>query len=262
MRAVAGRWMVRESRLLTLGKFVFVNITHPSCTTGLCDPSSACSLKTRVHPEVAWCPPQNSLQLFISGSCFPALSLWVLIEPRIQVECGLLVMVCPGSKTPGVVPWAGRGWKHASPGGCNTEKPTTQMLTIPTEKWKAKLLSWVSLFATSWAAHSIFPGQITGVGSLSLLQRLFPTQGSNPGLLHCRRILYQLSHKESPRILERVAYPFSTGSSRPRNRTGVSCIAGGFFTNWAIRETHIRSMQLVWHRCVWSVTGQNKCFMS
>ena len=38
------------------------------------------------------------------------------------------------------------------------------------------------------------PGQNTGVGSLSLLQGIFPTQGSNPGLLHCRRILYQLSH--------------------------------------------------------------------
>ena len=46
------------------------------------------------------------------------------------------------------------------------------------------------------------PGQNTGVGSLSLLQGIFLTQGSNPGLLHCRRILYQLSHKGSPRILE------------------------------------------------------------
>ena len=42
------------------------------------------------------------------------------------------------------------------------------------------------------------PGQNTGVGCLSLLQRIFPTQGSNPGLLHCRWILYQLSHKGSP----------------------------------------------------------------
>ena len=42
------------------------------------------------------------------------------------------------------------------------------------------------------------PGQNTGVGSLSLLQGIFPTQGLNPGLLHCRQILYQLSHKESP----------------------------------------------------------------
>ena len=56
------------------------------------------------------------------------------------------------------------------------------------------------------------PGQNTGVGSLSLLQT-FPTQRSNPGLPHCRQILYQLSHKGSPRILGWVAYPFSRGSS-------------------------------------------------
>ena len=80
------------------------------------------------------------------------------------------------------------------------------------------------------------PGQNTGVGSLSLLQRIFPTQGSNPGLLHCRQILYQLNHKRSPRILELVAYTFSSRSSRPRNQTGVSCTAGRFFTNWAMRE--------------------------
>ena len=42
------------------------------------------------------------------------------------------------------------------------------------------------------------PGQNTGVDSFSLLQGIFPTQGSNPGLPHCRQILYQLSHKGSP----------------------------------------------------------------
>ena len=41
-------------------------------------------------------------------------------------------------------------------------------------------------------------GQNTGVGSLSLLQRIFPTQGLNPGLLNCGQILYQPSHKGSP----------------------------------------------------------------
>ena len=41
------------------------------------------------------------------------------------------------------------------------------------------------------------PGQNTGVGSLSLHQGIFPTEGSNPGLPHCRQILYQLNHKES-----------------------------------------------------------------
>ena len=45
------------------------------------------------------------------------------------------------------------------------------------------------------------PGQNAGVGSLSLLQGIFPTQGSNPDLPHCSQILYQLSHKGSPRIL-------------------------------------------------------------
>ena len=52
------------------------------------------------------------------------------------------------------------------------------------------------------------PGQNTGVGNLSLLQGIFPTQGSNPGLLHCRRILYQLSHQGSPLSLrEMVSFP-------------------------------------------------------
>ena len=68
------------------------------------------------------------------------------------------------------------------------------------------------------------PGQNIGVGSLSLLQWIFLMQGSNPGLPFCRQILYQLSHQGSPRILEWVAYPFSNGSSWPRNWTGVSAL--------------------------------------
>ena len=43
------------------------------------------------------------------------------------------------------------------------------------------------------------PGQNTGVGSLSLLQEIFPTQGSNAGLSHCGQILHQLSHQGSPK---------------------------------------------------------------
>ena len=101
-----------------------------------------------------------------------------------------------------------------------------------------------SVVSDSLQPHGLYSpwnslGQNTGVGSLSLLQGIFPIQGSNPGLPCCRRILYQLSRKGSPRILEWVAYPFSSGSSWPRNWTGVSCIAGGFFPNWAIREARI-----------------------
>ena len=100
--------------------------------------------------------------------------------------------------------------------------------------------SFSVMFDSLWP-HGLYspwnsPGQNTDVGSLSLLQGIFPTQKSNPGPPHCRQILFQLSHKGSPRILELVAYPFSSGSSQPRNRTGVSFIVGGFFTNWAIRE--------------------------
>ena len=80
------------------------------------------------------------------------------------------------------------------------------------------------------------PGQNTGVSSLSFLQGIFPAQGLNPSLPNCRWILNQLSHTGRSRILEWVAHPLSSGSSQPRNRTGVSCIAGRFFANWAIRE--------------------------
>ena len=85
-----------------------------------------------------------------------------------------------------------------------------------------------------YTVHGILQARI--LECLSLLQGVFPTQRSNLGLPRCRRILYQLSHKGSPRTLEWVAYPFSSGSSWPRYQTGVSYIVGGFFTNWAIKE--------------------------
>ena len=72
------------------------------------------------------------------------------------------------------------------------------------------------------------PDHNTGVGSLSLLQGIFPTQGSNPGLPHCRQIIFQLRHQGSPRMLEWAACSFSSRSSRPRHRTGVSHIAGSY----------------------------------
>ena len=88
------------------------------------------------------------------------------------------------------------------------------------------------------SVHGDSPGRNTGVGSLSLLQGIFPTQGSNPGLPHWRQILHCLSLQESPRILQWVVYPFCRGSSQPRSPTRVSCIAGGFCTSWASREAH------------------------
>ena len=107
-----------------------------------------------------------------------------------------------------------------------------------------------SVTSESLCPHGLYspwnsPGQNTGMGSLSLLQGIFPTQGSNPGLPHCKQILYQLSHEGSPRILEWVTYPFFSGSSQPRNHTGVSCITGRFFTNEAIREVLIEYYSII-----------------
>ena len=51
-----------------------------------------------------------------------------------------------------------------------------------------------SLVSNSLQSHGLYTGHNTGVGNLSLLQGIFPTQGLNPGLTHCRRILHQLSH--------------------------------------------------------------------
>ena len=53
----------------------------------------------------------------------------------------------------------------------------------------------------SSCVHGDSPGKNTEVGCHPLLQGIFPAQGSNPGLLHCRQILYQLSHQRSPVVL-------------------------------------------------------------
>ena len=72
--------------------------------------------------------------------------------------------------------------------------------------WSAYKGRWVQVaqwYLTQWP-HGLngpwnSPGQNTGVGSCSLLQGIFPNQGSNSGLPHCRQILYQLSHQGSPK---------------------------------------------------------------
>ena len=106
--------------------------------------------------------------------------------------------------------------------------------------WCAKSLSCVWLFGIPWTvAHQgplsmgILQARILEwVAMPSSRQGIFPTRS----LLHCRQILYHVSHHGNPRILEWVAYPFPRGSFRPRNWTEVSCIAVKFFTSRAIRE--------------------------
>ena len=117
---------------------------------------------------------------------------------------------------------------------------------IVAKVWKWKSLSRVWLCdPMDYTVHGILQTKILEWVAFPFSRGCSQHQGLNPGLLHCRRILYQLSHKGSPGILEWVTHPFSRGSSRPRNRTGVSCIAGWFFTNWAIREANVYRMLIM-----------------
>ena len=101
------------------------------------------------------------------------------------------------------------------------------------------------------SVHGDSPGKNTGVGCHVLLEGIFPTQGRNPGLLHCRWIFYHLSHQGSPvseshSIVSASLRPhglYSPWNSPGQNTevgrlsllqeifpTQVSCIAGRFFT--------------------------------
>ena len=90
---------------------------------------------------------------------------------------------------------------HQLPGWLANKLPSMHYLSFLSQvllillcevKWKS--LSRVQLFVTPWTWNSL--GQNTGVDSLSLLQGIFPTQRLNPGLLHCKWILYQLRRRE------------------------------------------------------------------
>ena len=82
-------------------------------------------------------------------------------------------------------------------------------------------------FATSWTVDHQAPlsmefSKNTGVGSQSLLQGIFLTQGSNLSLLHCRQILYHLSHKGGPdnRITSLRTNPLSSGKTNSTQGMG------------------------------------------
>ena len=122
-------------------------------------------------------------------------------------------------------PWSGTCIPHAT-----TKDPTTKPQSSQVNKWKKVKSEICSVISDSM--------QILQVRILEWVS-FSPPRGWTQVCLHCRWILYQVSHKGSPRILQWVAYPFSTGSTWPRNQTGVTCIAGRFFTNWVIREAPI-----------------------
>ena len=85
-------------------------------------------------------------------------------------------------------------------GGIPTSfKVISNVMIFPKERKRKSLVVTDSLWPHGLYSPWNSPGQNTGVGSHFLFQGIFPTQGSNPGLPHCRRILYQLIHQGSPK---------------------------------------------------------------
>ena len=90
------------------------------------------------------------------------------------------------------------------------------------------------------SVHEDSPGKNTGMGCHALLQGIFPTQGSNPGLPHCMAdsLLSEPPGKsKNTGVCKLIPSPGEL--SRPKNQTGVSCIASWFFTKCAIREARL-----------------------
>ena len=112
---------------------------------------------------------------------------------------------------------------------------------FPVEPWVLQWSESHSVMSDSLQPHGLYipwnsPGQNTGVGSLCPSPGDLPNPGVEPRSLTLQADFLPAEPQGSPRILEWVAYPFSSGSSQPRNWTRVSCIASGFFTSWAARE--------------------------
>ena len=83
--------------------------------------------------------------------------------------------------------------------------------------------------------HGDYPSKNARVGCHALLQGIFPNQGSNPGLLYCRQILYCLSHQESPRILEWVQFS-SVAQSCPTLCDPMDCSMPVFLVHHQLPE--------------------------
>ena len=109
------------------------------------------------------------------------------------------------------------------------------------EQWKSKLLSRIWLFATPWTVACLAPlsmefsRQEYWNGWHYLLQGIFPTQGSNSGLLHCRQILYQLSHYV--RVLCPPLTPRVYSDSFPLSRLSNHLLFRRIFNQGSVKST-------------------------
>ena len=129
------------------------------------------------------------------------------LENGIAINSSILACRIPWTKEPGRLQsmWSqrvGQNWVTF-----------THMILKRSSQLILDVLIQIYLYLASVMSDSLWPnglyslwnspGQITGMGSRSLLQGTFPTQGSNLGLWHCRQILYQLSHQGSPIFIQK-----------------------------------------------------------
>jgi len=106
--------------------------------------------------------------------------------------------------------------------------------------WKWKSLSRVQLFVTPWTIQSMeFSRPEYWSGQPFPSPEDLPNPGIEPRSPAWQADSLPAEPPGKPKNTEWVTYPFSRGSSFPRNQIGVSCIAGGFFTIWATREVYL-----------------------
>ena len=96
----------------------------------------------------------------------------------------------------------------------------------------SRLVMYASLQPHGSSVHGDFTGTNTGLGCHALLQGIFPTQGPNPGLPHCRRFLYRPSHQGSPNIYIVSSYLLARVTHRKGSVLVVLC--NPVFPTWII----------------------------
>ena len=145
------------------------------------------------------CSPNKILIINMSDHLFFFLSHFSTL--RLQV---LGVSIYLAHDTANFINWAEDGgtWNFRESLNCNAADSLPLFGHRLKEIVHSKVKVKVTQLCPTQRSHGLYspwnsPGQNTGRNSLSLLQEIFPTQGSNPGLPHCRWILYQLSHKGS-----------------------------------------------------------------
>ena len=148
-----------------------------------------------------WRDPTGRLHVFLWGACqLPLLSgvigstvfMFLSVPSRTQPS-HTCTAVNPLSNSP-CVAFLHFSLSLAFPPLCFRVQSASVARSCPT------LCDPMDCSAPGSSVHGDSPGQNTGVGCLSLLQGIFPTQESNWGLLHCRRVLYQLNHQGSPQL--------------------------------------------------------------